>query len=81
MSTKNVKKTVVLRALALSFSIHACFANAAEFTDNDFPSQQLGHGVYELAYDQGKTRFMPRRHLLLIKIKRPDWYSSLMQTH
>ncbi|HEP1894667.1 TPA: YncE family protein [Kluyvera cryocrescens] len=55
MSTKNVKKTVVLRALALSFSIHACFANAAEFTDNDFPSQQLGHGVYELAYDQGQN--------------------------
>lgn len=53
MSTNNVKKTV-LRALALSLSIHACFANATDFTDKDFPSQALGHGVYELAYDQGQ---------------------------
>ncbi|WP_052283266.1 YncE family protein [Kluyvera genomosp. 1] len=54
MSTKNVKKTV-LRALALSLSIHACFVHAADFTDKDFPSQPLGHGVYELAYDQGQN--------------------------
>lgn len=54
MSTKNVKKTV-FRALALSFSIHASLVNAADFTEKDFKSQSLGHGVYELAYDKGQN--------------------------
>ncbi|MFU0966670.1 YncE family protein [Kluyvera ascorbata] len=54
MSTKNVKKTV-FRALALSFSIHASLVNAADFTEKDFQSQSLGHGVYELAYDKGQN--------------------------
>jgi len=54
MSTNNVKKKV-FRALALSLSIHACFASAAAFTDKDFQSQSLGHGVYELAYDKGQN--------------------------
>lgn len=53
MSTKNVKKTV-FRALALSFSIHASLVNADDFTEKDFQSQSLGHGVYELAYDKGQ---------------------------
>ncbi len=54
MSTKNVKKTV-FHALALSFSIHASLVNAADFTEKDFKSQSLGHGVYELAYDKGQN--------------------------
>lgn len=54
MSTKNVKKTV-FRALALSFFIHASLVNAADFTEKDFKSQSLGHGVYELAYDKGQN--------------------------
>ena len=54
MSTKNVKKTV-FRALALSFSIHASLVNAADFTEKDFKSQSLGHGVYELVYDKGQN--------------------------
>ena len=54
MSTTNVKKTV-FHALALSFSIHASLVNAADFTEKDFKSQSLGHGVYELAYDKGQN--------------------------
>lgn len=54
MSTKNVKKTV-FRALALSFFIHASLVNAADFTEKDFKSQSLGHGVYELVYDKGQN--------------------------
>lgn len=53
MSTKTVQKTA-LRALALSLAISSCFALAKDFTEKDFQSQPLGHGVYELAYDKGQ---------------------------
>lgn len=53
MSTKTVQKTA-LRALALSLAISSCFALAKDFTEKDFQSQPLGHGVYELSYDKGQ---------------------------
>lgn len=57
MSTASVKKTT-LCALAISLSLHAFCPSAKDFSEKDFRSQSLGHGVYELAYDNGqKTIF------------------------
>lgn len=57
MSTASVKKAT-LCALAISLSLHAFCASAKDFSEKDFRSQPLGHGVYELAYDNGqKTIF------------------------
>jgi hypothetical protein len=35
-------------------SLHVFSASAKDFTERDFRSQPLGHGVYELAYDNGQ---------------------------
>ncbi|WP_409429807.1 YncE family protein [Kosakonia sp.] len=57
MPTMNPHKTA-LRVFALSFALFSAALYAQEFTERDFPSQPLGHGVYELAYDHGqKTLF------------------------
>ncbi|WP_318368652.1 YncE family protein [Enterobacter sp.] len=40
-----------LSALAMAFALHSFSLSAKEFTEKDFLSQPLGHGVYELAYD------------------------------
>ncbi len=53
MSSQWIKKAS-FSALAISFALHASVALAKDFTDNDFLQQPLGHGVYELAYDQGQ---------------------------
>lgn len=43
-----------LCTLAISLALHTGSAFAKEFAEKDFPSQPLGHGVYELAYDAGQ---------------------------
>lgn len=53
MSSQKIKKAA-FHALAISFALHSCSLFAKEFTDKDFPLQPLGHGVYELAYDNGQ---------------------------
>lgn len=47
-------KNYSLCALAHSLSVHAGTALAKDFTEAQFASQPLGHGVYELAYDAGQ---------------------------
>lgn len=44
-----------LCALAISLAFHAVSAYAKDFSEDQFLSQPLGHGVYELAYDAGKN--------------------------
>lgn len=44
-----------LCALAISLVLHAGTALAKDFTEAQFASQSLGHGVYELAYDAGQN--------------------------
>jgi hypothetical protein len=53
MSTASLKQAARL-ALVISFSLHALSASAKDFTERDFRAQALGHGVYELAYDNGQ---------------------------
>lgn len=53
MTLTSVKK-LTLCALAISFAFHAGSALAKDFTEKDFQSQPLGHGVYELAVDNGQ---------------------------
>lgn len=50
MSTASVKKAA-LCTLAIAVSLHTLCASAKEFSEKVFRSQPLGHGVYELAYD------------------------------
>lgn len=47
-------KNQSLCALAISLAIHSGTALAKDFTEAQFASQALGHGVYELAYDAGQ---------------------------
>lgn len=53
MILTSVKK-LSLCALAISFAFQAGSAQAKAFTEKDFQSQPLGHGVYELAVDNGQ---------------------------
>ncbi|MND69104.1 SMP-30/Gluconolaconase/LRE-like region [compost metagenome] len=53
MMTSTLKKTTYC-ALAISMAIHSGAVFAKQFTDKDFQSQPLGHGVYELAYDNAQ---------------------------
>lgn len=53
MSTASLKQAARL-ALVISFSLHALSASAKDFTERDFRAQALGHGVYELTYDNGQ---------------------------
>lgn len=53
MPSQTIKKTA-LNALTLSFALLACPLFAKDYTNKDFPQQPLGHGVYELAYDNGQ---------------------------
>lgn len=53
MTLTSVKK-LSLCALAISFAFHAGSVLAKDFTEKDFQSQPLGHGVYELAVDNGQ---------------------------
>ncbi|MBZ0057114.1 MULTISPECIES: YncE family protein [unclassified Leclercia] len=43
-----------LCALAISLAMHSGSVFAKTFTEKDFVSQPLGHGVYELAWDKGQ---------------------------
>lgn len=43
-----------LCAVAISLAMHSGAAFAKTFTEKDFVTQSLGHGVYELAYDKGQ---------------------------
>lgn len=47
-------KNQSLCALAISLALHAGSVLAKDFTENQFSTQTLGHGVYELAYDAGQ---------------------------
>ncbi len=53
MSTVSLKKAA-LCALAVASSLHVFSASAKDFTEQAFLSQPLGHGVYELAYDNSQ---------------------------
>lgn len=53
MSTVSLTK-VTLCALAISSSLPVFSASAKDFTEQAFRSQPLGHGVYELAYDNSQ---------------------------
>jgi DNA-binding beta-propeller fold protein YncE len=53
MSSQWIKKTSFC-ALAISVALHSGSLFARDITDKDFPQQPLGHGVYELAYDNGQ---------------------------
>ena len=53
MSTASLKQ-VARRALVISFCLHALSASAKDFSEREFLTQSLGHGVYELAYDNGQ---------------------------
>lgn len=53
MTLTSVKK-FSLCALAISFAFHAGSVLAKDFTEKDFQLQPLGHGVYELAVDNGQ---------------------------
>lgn len=54
MTLTSVKKRS-LCALILSFTLHTGYALAKDFTEKDFQSQSLGHGVYELALDNARN--------------------------
>ena len=43
-----------LCAVAISLATHSGVVLAKTFTEKDFVTQPLGHGVYELAYDKGQ---------------------------
>lgn len=47
-------KNQSLFALAISLTLHAGSVLAKDFTEDQFTTQPLGHGVYELAYDAGQ---------------------------
>lgn len=53
MLTTSVKK-ISLCALTVSLVLHTSSGFAKAFTEKDFTSQPLGHGVYELALDNGQ---------------------------
>ena len=53
MSTVSLTK-VTLCALAISSSLPVFSVSAKDFTEQAFRSQPLGHGVYELAYDNSQ---------------------------
>lgn len=53
MNFKNLKN-YSLCALAIGMTLHAGFTLAKDFSEAQFTSQPLGHGVYELAYDAGQ---------------------------
>ena len=53
MSTAPLKQAA-RHALVISFCLHALSASAKDFSEREFRSQPLGHGVYELAYDRGQ---------------------------
>ena len=48
-------KNKTLCALAISLAFHSGAVLAKTFSEKDFVSQSLGHGVYELAYDKGQN--------------------------
>lgn len=50
-----ILKNQSLCALAISLALHAGSACAKDFSEDQFSSQPLGHGVYELAYDAGQN--------------------------
>ncbi len=50
-----ILKNQSLCALAISLALHAGSACAKDFSEDQFASQPLGHGVYELAYDAGQN--------------------------
>lgn len=54
MTLTSVRKRT-LCALAISLTLHAGSALAKDFTEKNFQSQPLGHGVYELAVDNGQN--------------------------
>lgn len=49
-----ILKNQSLCALTLCMALHAGSSLAKDFTEKQFTSQALGHGVYELAYDAGQ---------------------------
>ncbi len=49
-----ILKKQSLCALTISLALHAGTLFAQTFTEEQFTSRQLGHGVYELAYDAGQ---------------------------
>jgi YVTN family beta-propeller protein len=51
MLPTQIKKTAFC-ALAISMALYSGSALTKSFTEKDFQSQSLGHGVYELAYDK-----------------------------
>ncbi|EML5942047.1 TPA: YncE family protein, partial [Citrobacter freundii] len=53
MNLKTLKNQS-LCALAISLALYTGSALAKDFTEDQFASQTLGHGVYELAYDAGQ---------------------------
>ncbi len=53
LMTKTKKRALL--SLAISFVFHSGSAFAKDFTEKDFLTQSLGHGVYELAYDKGQN--------------------------
>ncbi|HDR2893727.1 TPA: YncE family protein [Enterobacter asburiae] len=50
-----ILKNQSLCALVISLALHAGSACAKDFSEDQFASQPLGHGVYELAYDAGQN--------------------------
>lgn len=50
-----ILKNQSLCALAISLALHAGSASAKDFSEDQFASQPLGHGVYELAYYAGQN--------------------------
>lgn len=50
-----ILKNQSLCVLAISLALHAGSACAKDFSEDQFSSQSLGHGVYELAYDAGQN--------------------------
>jgi hypothetical protein len=67
---QNIKKSISLRA-RISLALHAGSACAKDFSEDQFASQPLGHGVYELAYDAGQNAVYAASAPLSIKIKPP----------
>ncbi|WP_449556553.1 7-bladed beta-propeller protein YncE [Huaxiibacter chinensis] len=51
----NILQNKTLCALALSLLFNATSLSAQDFTEERFPSQSLGPGVYELAFDAGQN--------------------------
>jgi hypothetical protein len=68
---QNIKKSISLRALHFS-GTSGGFAFAKDFSEDQFASQPLGHGVYELAYDAGQKAVYAASAPLSIKIKRRE---------